>query len=202
MSEISSTSNNPTEWFGIVYQILDASFGISKFNQAVPLLISGVAVGVSLVNRNFVKCLGHLIGGMVVIFVTVIYILNNQSSCKQFTTAFLWYTVAYIMFCMQASDRIDSNTLIGIVLSFIILVFVDVVTFLGSSDCVGMGFKTYIILLLLGLTGGIGMFYIIKLNWGNGALYDFGGCSCDNCNGGNCSVGCAKTFMAKQVSSQ
>ena len=201
MSDISPTSNNPAEWFGIVYQTLDASFGISKFNQAVPLLISGVAVGVSLVNRNFVKCLGHLIGGMVVIFITVIYITKNAPDCTQFTTAFLWYTVAYILFCMQASDRLDSNTLIGIIMSFIILVFVDVVTFFGSN-CSGLGSKTYISMLLLGLIVCIGGFYIIKLNWGNGALYDFGGCSCDNCKGGNCSVGCAQTFMAQQVSSQ
>ena len=197
----SPTSDGSTDWFGTVYAILDASFGISKFNQAVPLLISGVAVGVSLVNRNFSKCLGHLIGGMVVIFITILYITKTAPECTQFTTAFLWYTVSYVLFCMQASDRLDSNTLIGIILSFIILVFVDVIAFFGSN-CVNMGSKTYISMLLMGLIVGIGGFYIIKLKWGNGALYDFGGCSCDDCNGGNCSVGCAQTFVAKQMSSQ
>ena len=54
-----SAGTSAINWIKSAYTIFDASFGISKFNQAVPLLISGVAVGVSLVNRNFPKCIGH-----------------------------------------------------------------------------------------------------------------------------------------------
>jgi hypothetical protein len=196
-----SSGDESTHWINSAYNVFDASFGISKFNQTVPLLISGVAVGVSLVNRNFPKCIGHVCGAAGVALISIGYI-GFSDPCKQFTTAFLWYTVSYLMFCMQASDRLDSNTLVGIILSLIILVFVDLVSFLGNANCAGLGSKTYVVMLLMGIIGGISGFYITKSVWGNGALYDFGGCSCDDCNGSNCSVGCAKTFVAKQVSSQ
>jgi len=196
-----SAGTSAINWIKSAYTIFDASFGISKFNQAVPLLISGVAVGVSLVNRNFPKCIGHVCGAAGVALISMGYIGFSGNACRQFTTAFVWYTVTYLMFCMQASARLDSNTLIGIILSFIILIFVDFVTFMGGA-CETVGTPTYIGIVLLGIIGGISGFYVTKFTWGNGALYDFGGCSCDDCNNSKCSVGSkTRTVMAKQISS-
>lgn len=203
MSTIASTNVGaiPTNWIKSAYNVFDALFGISKFNQAVPLLISGVAVGVSLVNRNFPKCIGHVCGAAGVALISWGCIGFSGNACKQFTTAFVWYTVVYLMFCMQASARLDSNTLIGIILSLIVLIFVDFVTFMGGV-CESIGTPTYIGIVLLGIIGGISGFYVTKFTWGNGALYDFGGCSCDDCNDSKCSVGSkTRTVMARQISS-
>lgn len=204
----SSVFNAPTveylsvnDAFNYVWKILDEAVGISKFNQSVPLLISGVAVGICLVNRNFPKCLGHIVGATFVYLISMVIIaFSGNSNCKQFTTAFLWYTVAYVVFCIQASKRLDANTLIGIVLSFIVLIFVDAVTFLGGL-CSALGSKTYIGMLLLGLIGGIGGFYATQSIVGKAGLYDFGGCSCDDCDGkSKCSVGSkTRTVLAKQM---
>jgi len=190
-----------TDAFNTVYEMLENYVGISKFNQTVPLLISGVAIGICLVNRNFPKCLGHLIGAIFVSLVSMVFIaFSGTPVCRQFTTAFLWYTVAYVVFCIQASNRLDANALIGIMMSFIILIFVDVITFLGGL-CSSMGSQTYIGMLLLGLIGGIGGFYATQSISGKAGLYDFGGCSCDDCDGKNkCSVGSkTRTVLAKKL---
>lgn len=187
--------------FESVHKLLDEVIGISKFNQTLPLLISGVAVGICLVNRNFPKCLGHLIGAIFVSLISMVIIaFSGNVDCKQFTTAFLWYTIAYIVFCIQASKRVDANTLIGIVVSLIVLVFIDAVVFLGGL-CRVMGSKTYIGMLLMGLIGGIGGFYATQNIIGKPGLYDFSGCSCDDCDGkSKCSVGSkTRTVLAKQI---
>lgn len=186
--------------FTSVHKFLDEITDISKFNQTVPLLISGVAVGVCLVNRNFPKCLGHLVGAIFVSLISIIFVaFSGNSVCKQFTTAFLWYTIAYIVFCIQASKRLDANTIIGIIISLIVLVFIDAIVFLGGM-CSVMGSKTYIGMLLMGLIGGIGGFYATQSIMGNAGLYDFSGCSCDDCDNQKCSVGSkTRTVLAKQM---
>jgi len=207
---MSSVVNNPTvgyisreDAFNAVYDLLDDYIGISKFNQTVPLLISSVAIGVCLVNRNFPKCLGHLVGATIVALLSIIVINSFSSVCKQFTTAFLWYTIAYIVFCIQASKRLDANSLIGIMLSFIVLIFVDTVTFMGGLCGDNTGPQIYIGMLLLGIFGGIGGFYATRSILGKAGLYDFSGCSCDDCDGKNkCSVGSkTRTVLAKQIES-
>lgn len=186
-----------------IYKVLENNIGISKFNQTVPLIISGVAVGVCLVNRNFPKCIGHIIGA-IFISIPMIVIAFSGNVCNQFTTSFLWYTISYLVLCMQASKRLDSNTLIGIILSLIILVFIDAVSFLGGDLCKSIDSKTYIGMLLLGLIGGIAGFYGTKSIGGDASLYDFSGCSCDDCDNQKCSVGskmCTVIANAKQISS-
>jgi hypothetical protein len=186
-----------------VYEILDASFGISKFNQAIPLTISAVAVGISLVNRNFPKCMGHIIGGTIVALLSVVIIaFSEQPMCNQFSTAFVWYTVFYVLFCMQSSNNLDQNSFIGIVLGFIIIVFVDFITFMGGKWCENFGSAMYIGMMLLGIVGGIGGYYATQSLGGNAALYDFSGCSCDDC-GGKCQVGSkGQVIMAKKLNLQ
>ena len=102
------------------YAFSETVFGITKFNQAVPMIISSVAVGTSIVNRNLPKCIGHLGGATIVGLI--------MSTYNAFTTAFLAYTIVYVSFCMSQSKSIDANSLISIIISFIILVFVNLVT--------------------------------------------------------------------------
>jgi hypothetical protein len=197
-----STPSSSGDWITKSYNILNGALGIAKFNQAIPLIISAIAIGVSLVNRNFPKCFGHIIGATVVALISAVIISRNNTEtllCNQFTTAFLGYTVVYVAFCMQNSKTIDASTLIGIIMSFIILVFVDFATFMGGM-CADMGSKTYIGMMLLGVIGGIGGFYATQ-SFGNGALYDFAGCSCDNSSGKQkCSAGSKPaTLMLKQL---
>ena len=158
--ETTETAETPLiDWIKIALDKFDELFGISKLNQAVPLMISGIAIGVTLVNRNFTKCLPHIGGATVASLISAVFItvMNGQkgTACNQFTTAFLWYTIGYISICMGESKKLDTNSLIGIILSFIALVFVDVMTFLGGV-CKDLGPKTYIGMMLLGMVGGIG----------------------------------------------
>lgn len=195
--------NSSSSLIKIVYETFDASFGISKFNQAIPLTISAVAVGVSLVNRNFPKCMGHIIGGTIVALLSVVIIaFSEQPSCNQFSTAFVWYTILYVLFCMQSSNNIDQNSFIGIMMGFIIIVFVDFITFMGGKWCENFGSEMYIGMMLLGIVGGIGGYYATQSLGGNAALYDFSGCSCDDCNG-KCKVGSkGQIIMAKKLNLQ
>jgi len=192
-----------SDWIKTVRAILDASFGISKFNQAIPLIISSIAIGVSLVNRNFPKCIGHIVGGSIVVLITVAYIAySEQPLCKQFSTAFVWYTIFYVLFCMQSSKTMDDNSFIGIMLSFIILVFVDFISFMGGMECENFGSGVYIGMMLFGIVGGIGGYYATQSIGGNAALYDFSGCSCDDCNG-KCQVGSkGQVIVAKKLNLQ
>jgi hypothetical protein len=171
------------------YAFSETVFGITKFNQAVPMIISSVAVGTSIVNRNFPKCIGHLGGATIVGLI--------MSTYNAFTTAFLAYTIVYVSFCMSQSKSIDANSLISIIISFIILVFVNLVTVIGG---IGVSVRDYIVGTLAGVAFGIGGFYLTLSVGGKAALYDFSGCSCDDCDS-KCPVG-SKTqmVMAKQIS--
>jgi hypothetical protein len=184
-----AASTSSSNWVKF-YEFSETVFGITKFNQAVPLIISSVAIGTTIVNRNFPKCIGHL-GGATVVGL-MMKPLNNS-----FTTAFLAYTIVYVSFCMSQSKSIDSNSLISIIMSFIILVFINLVTVIGGSS---MSVRDYIVGTLSGVAFGIGGFYMTLSVGGKAALYDFSGCSCDDCVS-KCPVG-SKTQMvlAKQIS--
>jgi hypothetical protein len=195
-----------SDWLNKSYEILNGSLGIAKFNQAIPLIISAIAIGVSLVNRNFPKCIGHVLGATMVALISAVIISRKNNAtllCNQFTTAFLWYTIFYIAFCMQdTKTTLNTNTLVGVIMGFIILVFVDFVTFMGGV-CADMESSTYILMMLLGIAGGIGGFYITLSLGGKESLYDFGGCSCGNCSAAaqrKCAVGSkTQTILAKQI---
>jgi len=196
------TFASANDWINRAFEILNGSMGISKFNQAIPLLISGVAVGVSLVNRNFPKCIGHITGATIVALISVAIIAHsNNLACNQFTTSFLWYTIVYISFCMESSKNLDANTLIGIIFSLTFLVFIDFITFLGG-ECETMGQKIYIGMILMGVVGGIAGYYMTKSIGGPGAVYDLSVCSCDDC-ADKCSIGSKpQIVIAKQLNTQ
>ena len=189
-------------WITKAYTILNGSLGIDKFNQAIPLIISAIAIGVSLVNRNAQKCVWHVVGATIVALVSALIISKMNKDvglCNQFTTAFLWYTIFYVSACMQNSNKVDVTALIGIILGFIILVFTDFVTFMGG-ECSQIGSSTYVGMMLLGAVGGIGGFYVCKA-LGEEWIYDFEGCSCEACYAKEkCSAGSkTQTLIAKQI---
>lgn len=181
-------NNATTSTLSDVCTFLENGFSITKYNQAVPLIISSVAVGTTIVNRNFPKCIGHIIGA------TIVGLMMQP--LNSFTTAFLAYTIVYVSFCMSQSKSINTNSLVGIILSFIILVFVNFVTTIGG---IGVSVKDYIVSTLAGIAFGIGGFYMTMSLGGKAALYDFSGCSCDDC-ASKCPIG-SKTQMvlAKQM---
>jgi hypothetical protein len=187
-SQTTASTSSSSNWVKF-YEFSENAFGIDKFNQAVPLIISSVAVGTSIVNRNFPKCIGHLGGATVVGLI--------MKPLKSFTTAFLAYTIVYVSFCMSQSKSIDSNSLISIIMSFIILVFINLVTVIGG---IGVSPRDYIIGTLAGMAFGIGGFYMTMSVGGKAALYDFSGCSCDDC-ASKCPVSAkSQMIIAKQIS--
>lgn len=187
-SQPTASTSSSSNWVKF-YEFSENAFGIDKFNQAVPLIISSVAVGTSIVNRNFPKCIGHLGGATVVGLI--------MKPLKSFTTAFLAYTIVYVSFCMSQSKSIDSNSLISIIMSFIILVFINLVTVIGG---IGVSPRDYIIGTLAGMAFGIGGFYMTLSVGGKAALYDFSGCSCDDC-ASKCPVSAkSQMIIAKQIS--
>ena len=149
-----TTAVDPVNWVVNAYDGLEGIFGIAKFNQAVPLIISAVAVGITLVNRNFPKCIGHIIGATLFSFLSYAIITQSETQCNQFTTAFLWYTIVYVAGCMYTSDNIDTNALIGIVFGFGILVYIDFVTFMGGL-CSTVSGKKYTLIILMSMIGFI-----------------------------------------------
>lgn len=200
-SSSASTLSSAGDWITKAYVILNGSLGIDKFNQAIPLIISAIAIGVSLVNRNAQKCVGHVVGATIVALVSALIISKmNIPSCNQFTTAFLWYTISYVSACMQNSNKVDAITLIGIIIGYIILVFVDFVTFMGGGCGENAGSRTYVGMMLLGGIGGIGGFYAWR-TMGEEWLYDFDGCSCEACYAKEkCSAGSkVQTIIAAPV---
>jgi hypothetical protein len=93
-------------------------------------------------------------------------------------------------------------TMVGIAIGFVILLFVDFVTFLGGV-CASVGSSTYIGMMLMGIAGGIAGYYATQSFDNGAALYDFSGCSCDNCTSNKkCSTKSKpQTMMVKQMTS-
>lgn len=196
------TAPDSPNWIVNAYTGLEGIFGIDKFNQAVPLIISAIAVGTTLVNRNFPKCLGHIIGATMFSFASYA-IINHQSDtqCNQFTTAFLWYSIIYVAGCMNNSSNVDTSLLIGVVMGFVCLIYIDFVTFMGGM-CRTVSGKKYTLIILISMIGGI-LGVSIARSMSKSALYDFKGCSCDDCaNADKCKSGSQTTLMMKKIASQ
>ena len=193
------TNTTPVNWVINAYTGLEGLFGIAKFNQAVPLIICAIAVGTTLVNRNFPKCMGHIIGATLFSFLSYAIITQSETECNQFTTAFLWYTIVYVAGCMYNSDNVYASSLVGIALGFIFLVYIDFVTFMGGM-CSTVSGQKYTLIILTSMIGGIlGVFIVRSLS--KSALYDFKGCSCDDC-ADKCKSGAQTTLVMKKIASE
>jgi hypothetical protein len=152
----------------------DQALGLSQFNNAIPLIITSVTVGASIVNRTFMKILGHLIGA---IFAGAIAgWLTNR-----FVTAFLGYTIVYVFMCFK-NGMPDTGIIVGMVLGFASLLFINMFV---STSVSGGGAPYFGTLILSGLCGLIGVYMVQSFPNGNAYLYDFKGCSCDDCASNN-----------------
>jgi hypothetical protein len=145
---------------------------ISPFNEVIPLIITSVTVGVSIVNRTFMKTLGHLIGAIFVGAWTGFLGLN-------FVTAFLGYTIVYVFMCFKNGIP-DTGIIVGMVLGFAALLFINM--FVSLYVLSGDGAPYFGTLLISGLCGLIGVYMVQSFPNGTAYLYDFKGCSCDDCS--------------------
>jgi hypothetical protein len=145
---------------------------ISPFNEVIPLIITSVTVGVSIVNRTFMKTLGHLIGA---IFVGAI----AGWLTSRFVTAFLGYTIVYVFMCFKNGIP-DTGIIVGMVLGFAALLFINM--FVSLYVLSGDGAPYFGTLLISGLSGLIGFSMVQSFPNGTAYLYDFKGCSCDDCS--------------------
>jgi hypothetical protein len=138
---------------------------LGPYNQVVPLVIASVAVGTSVVNRTPVKLVGHLGFALIVA-------LFAAWRANRFVTAFLGYTIGYVYTCFKNGIP-DVFTITGITMSFAVLLGINVVTTsLGSI---------YFFTMLASVLAGFGGVYATEAIFGSRGLYDFKGCSCDNC---------------------
>lgn len=150
---------------------------LTPFNKIIPLIITSITVGVAIVNRTFMKILGHLIGAIIVGLVSTV--LTNH-----FVTAFLGYTIVYVFMCFK-NGMPDTGIIVGMSVGFAILLFVNIFVSISSSRGGAPYFGT---LIISGLCGLIGVSMVQSFPNGNAYLYDFKGCSCDDCASSNNSI--------------
>jgi hypothetical protein len=180
--QLATTSMPPaTKW----YNDWNNWLGLSEFDKTIPLIISSVTIGVCTVNRTFIKCSGHLIGAIIVSLVFVIWM--NRA-----TTAFLWYSIGYVFMCFKNGIP-DALIIISMSIGFSVLVLINLL--------VSGGGIFYFITALLSLACGIGGVFVAQSLGGKAVLYDFKGCSCDDCASANtCPSGSKPTFLMKKIS--
>lgn len=148
---------------------------LTPFNKIIPLIITSITVGVAIVNRTFMKILGHLIGAIIVGLVSTVL-------TSRFVTAFLGYTIAYVFMCFK-NGMPDTGTIVGMSVGFASLLFVNMFVSISSSG----GGAPYFGTILLSALAGVGGVYATESR-GTAYLYDFKGCSCDDCASSNNSI--------------
>lgn len=146
------------------------------FNGIIPLIITSITVGVAIVNRTFMKILGHLIGAIIVG-------LTSTVLTSRFVTAFLGYTIGYVFMCFK-NGMPDTVIIVGMVLGFASLLFINMFVSISSSG----GGAPYFGTILLSALAGVGGVYATESIGGTAYLYDFEGCSCDDCASSNKSI--------------
>lgn len=178
----------------------DSSFTsrIIQFQKTIPLVIGAVSIGVCTVNRTTIKGLIHL---SVVTLIGFIF----QYFSKLFTTAFLFSSFAYVLACANMTDNVDDFLKIVMTIGFSLLWFIDMYVLYITNAIVTNFTTTYLLTALMsGLIGMLGV-YIVKTmypnNKGKDYLYDFKGCSCEDCaNSNKCSSGGgAKRVLMRRV---
>jgi|688.fasta_scaffold608615_2 hypothetical protein len=154
---------------------------ISNFQKIIPFVIGAVAIGVCTVNRTIVKSLIHL--GIAVIAGLV------ASTYDFGVTAFLFSTIGYIVACcLVASGNVDIIFRITMPIGFTLLCFIDI--YVKALEFSNDPFPTipYVGIALLSAMWGIAGSLSVKFGFPKkceSLLYDFKGCSCDDCANAN-----------------
>ena len=180
------------------YKLVDSSTTSSivprliEFQKIIPLVISSVSIGVCTVNRTSVKWTIPI--GMATGVAALVFAFSNR---KFFTTAFLFASFAYVLTCANINGSVDVFLQIGMSVGFSVLCFIDMyVEYINNSN-ITASFQFFIRYFLTALISGfIGVLtvYLVKTwtpdNKYQYYLYDFKGCSCDECaNTNRCSSG-------------
>ena len=149
---------------------------LKGFHKLIPFVIGAVTIGVCTVNRTLVKCLPHL---AIAIIVGVVF---HCFFTGLGVTAFLISSFAYVAACADASPSIDIFLKIAMPTGFGILWFIDLyVTKITSGEFPVLPYLATV--LISALIGAFSMYSVTKLSKDGGKyiLYDFKGCSCDDC---------------------
>ena len=148
---------------------------LAPYNQAVPLIIASVAVGTSIVNRTPIKLVGHLVGALIVGLIAAVFGIAALRA-NRFVTGFLGYTVGYVYACFKNGIP-DAFIITGISVGFAVLLGINMATSdLGS---------VYLFTMLVSMGLGVGGVYAADALWGSRGVYDFKGCSCEDCANAN-----------------
>ena len=159
---------------------------IVEFQKTIPFVMGAVAIGVGTVNRTLVKSLIHL--GIALIAGLV------ASKFDLGVTAFLFSSIAYVVTCsVVTSGTMDISIKISMPVGFIILGFIDMYVIKmyvikRASMSEDFPYMPYIGTLLLSALWGIAGVFVVQNAFPNSCkslLYDFKGCSCDDCANAN-----------------
>jgi hypothetical protein len=159
----------------------DSSFTarLIQFQKTIPLVIGAVSIGVCTVNRTTIKWMIHLSIATLIGFIF-------QYASRLFTTAFLFSSFAYVLACANMTGSVDNFLKVVMSVGFSLLWFIDMYVIYITNAIVNNFTTTYLLTALA--SGLIGLFgvYIVKTmypnNRGKDYLYDFKGCSCEDCN--------------------
>ena len=153
---------------------------LTGFHKLIPFVIGAVTIGVCTVNRTLVKCLPHLA------IATIAGVVFHCFFTGLGVTAFLFSSFAYVVACADASPSIDTFLKIAMPTGFGILWFIDVyVTQITTQSTTGeFPVLPYVATVLVSvLVGLFSVYSVTQLSKDHGKymLYDFKGCSCDDC---------------------
>jgi hypothetical protein len=165
------------------------------FHKLIPFVIGAVSIGVCTVNRTLVKCLIPL--AIAIIAGTVFHCVLTGLG----VTAFFISYFAYVVACIDASPSMDLFLSFAMPTGFGILWFIDLYVIAVNNDTFPV--LPYLATVLVSaLVGVFSVYSVTKLSKdkGKSLLYDFKGCSCDDCAQSNrCSSKPNKPNNVKQV---
>jgi hypothetical protein len=168
---------------------------LTGFHKLIPFVIGAVSIGVCTVNRTLVKCLIPL--AIAIIAGTVFHCVLPGLG----VTAFFISYFAYVVACIDASPSMDLFLKIAMPIGFGILWFIDLYVIAVNNDSFPV--LPYLATVLVNaLVGVFSVYAVTKLSKDDGKyiLYDFKGCSCDDCAQSNrCSANNVNKANVKQV---
>jgi hypothetical protein len=160
---------------------------IMEFQKSIPFVIGAVAIGVGTVNRTVLKSVFYLIFATLA---TLVAVWSKPQTLKTSlgVTAFLFASIAYVAMCGSMTREVDMSYKISIPIGFGILWFIDMyVTKITFGE---FPYAYYIgTVILSAILGILTVLLLQAVTQDIPLLYDFKGCSCDDCaNAHTCSV--------------